>query len=230
MVTCNSCGRQFNWRAHQAGRQFKCMCGAPIVVPAQDPDAADPAAAAQTTKLVTAAAILAMIFVLAGVLLGVQHFAAEASAPEPNEPALPGLDGRVVKLMQQNGSEEVLAWLKENTGRGIVGFYWTRELTAKYAQQWYDHGAKNVLAFGDPFTTRLAIELPDDKSKRRYFFDYANNFRLQFMGVNPSGRLSPQEQQELNERFPPQTEMNQKYVLLDFLPSRPAGNGMQLPF
>jgi DNA-directed RNA polymerase subunit RPC12/RpoP len=35
--SCSSCGRQFAWKAAQAGRRAKCTCGATIQIPATDP-------------------------------------------------------------------------------------------------------------------------------------------------------------------------------------------------
>jgi len=94
----------------------------------------------------------------------------------------------------------VLDWLKENNRRGVVGFFWTREKTENQAREWYAKGAKKVLAFGGVMTRSLAIELPDDKEKRKYFFDYADNFHLE---THPGKRA--------------QVDEGQKYVVINFL-------------
>jgi hypothetical protein len=113
---------------------------------------------------------------------------------------LKGMDGVVASMTDENGAFEVLGWLKENNRRGVVGFFWTREKTELIAQDWYDHGAKKVLAFGGVMTRCLAIELPDDKAKREYFFDYAQKFSLE---THP-GKAA-------------QKDEGQKYVVINFL-------------
>jgi hypothetical protein len=112
---------------------------------------------------------------------------------------LPGLDSRVAQMTDDHGATEVLQWLNENQSRGVVAFAWTRGKTEAKAREWYDHGAKKVLAFGGVMTACLAIELPDDKDKRAYFFDYIRQYM-----------------QENFPSQPPQRDEDQKYIVVDF--------------
>jgi hypothetical protein len=127
-------------------------------------------------------------------------FAFNAIGPGAKKANLPGLDGRVASMTDEHGATEVLEWLGENQSRGVVGFFWTRGRTEGKAKEWYDHGAKKVLAFGGVMTACLAIELPDEKEKRAYFFDYID----QYMQENFPGRAR-------------QKDENQKYIVVDFM-------------
>jgi len=179
------------------------------------------------TKTIVGCAVLAvLVAAIAYFARGFSH-----NAMHPPAPAAPplaflsaeprGRDADVLDLQTQYGSAELLKWLKENQGGGIVGFYWTRDLTAKYAHQFYDHGAKTVLAFGQSWTTALAIELPSDKTRRKYFFDFAANFPHTGGGI-PTGPLPGGQSQQFTALYHPQTDVDQKYLLLEFMTKQQA--------
>lgn len=115
---------------------------------------------------------------------------------------LPGEDGTFSRMRDDDGAHEAKAWLTANPSRGIVGFEWTRDKTARKIDEWYAAGAKNVFAFGQSvFTASLAIELPDDPAKRKTFVDYAEQFR------KDRGQV----------RKAPVTDVGQKFVILEFM-------------
>ncbi len=133
--------------------------------------------AANRSEIKKIAAIAVGLVLLIGLIFGAKFaFQAFGSSKPKN---LAGMDGFVAGMTDENGAYEVLGWLKESNRRGVVGVCWTREKTELIAKEWYDHGAKKVLAFGGVMTRCLAIELPDDKAKREYFFEYAQKFSLE---------------------------------------------------
>ena len=170
-----------------AGRDSKARRGAAV----------DSAKRSEIKKIAVIAVGLVLVI---GLIVGAK-FAFDAFGPSSSKPKnLKGMDGAVASMTEENGAFEVLSWLKENNRRGVVGFFWTREKTELVAQEWYDHGAKKVLAFGGVMTRCLAIELPDDKAKREYFFDYAQRFSLE---THP-GKVA-------------QKDEGQKYVVINFI-------------
>lgn len=214
-VVCPSCSRQYAWRADVAGKTVQCKCGAALAVPEKPPQDALPSRVQgpqvgksdQVFQLI--ALTVGLAIVIAVVIAGVRLYRASAS-PAPPDP--PGIDGRVARLSREVGAHEVIQWLHGNEGRGVVAFYWTHEKTEKVAQGWYQQGAKQVLAFGNFWTNCLAIELPDDKDKRQYFFDYVNHFGGETL-----------------RRMPPQVDVGQKYVVIDFVASSLNPFGTALP-
>jgi hypothetical protein len=149
------------------------------------------------------------LVLLIGLVLGGRAVVRALSGPDTSN--LPGLDGRVARLIKDDGGHEALTWLKENSRRGVVGFFWTREKTEARIQDWYAHGAGNVLAFGGVMTSSLAIELPDDKQQRKYFFDVADQvFQERLSGFGAPGGAG-------GSGSSGQTDVNQKYVVIDFL-------------
>ena len=153
---------------------------------------------AKKSELKKIAVIAVGLVLVIGLIIGAKlAFDAFGSSKPKN---LKGMDGVVASMTDENAAYEVLGWLKENNRRGVVGFFWTREKTELVAQEWYDHGAKKVLAFGGVMTRCLAIELPDDKAKREYFFEYAQKFSVE---THPGKVL--------------QKDEGQKYVVINFL-------------
>jgi hypothetical protein len=226
MITCPSCNRQYAWKPQFAGKQLPCKCGATLAIPLHDPAMPVPRPLDQT-KIIIGGVVLVLLALAGGytafVVLGNSRQPAAAAPPPPPLVFLPdgktptGRDADVLRLHQEIGAHEVLKWLDDNQGGGIIGFLWTRELTAKAARQWYDHGAKTVLAFGSTWTTDLAIELPDDPAKRKYFFDYAIGFNNQIVGLNTGFPTSGARDPRQFQIRPPQTEEGQKYLLLEFM-------------
>jgi len=180
------------------------------------------------TKTILGCAVLAVLVAIAWFARGLIRNSLQP--PTPAEPPLAfipygtperGRDADVLDLQKQFGSAELLKWLDTNQGGGIVGFYWTRDLTAKYAHQWYDHGAKTVLAFGQTWTTALAIELPNDKAQRKYFFDFAAAFPHSGGGI-PTGAMPGGLSREFAAAEHRQTDVDQKYLLLEFMTQKQA--------
>ena len=146
-------------------------------------------------KMVAIGVALALLI---GLVVGGRAAFRALSGPDTSN--LPGHDGRVARLIKDDGGFEVLAWLKESPRRGVIGFFWTREQTERRAKDWYAHGAKTVLAFGGGMTASLAIELPAAGDDRAYLFDAAEQIRRERMPWLPA-----------------QTDVKQKYVVIDFM-------------
>jgi len=103
------------------------------------------------------------------------------------KPATPALadDGQVNEWIETYGRSEARAWLAPNVRHDVVGAIWTREQAVSHINQWYEMGAKDVLAFGGMVVRKLVIELPSDSKKRQALFDMAEQFRQQHHRDDP---------------------------------------------
>jgi len=112
-------------------------------------------------------------------------------------------DNEIDQLIAWGKSHEFLSWMKV-PGHGVVQYLWTRDLLQREGDAWYKNGAKTVLVFGEVWTTFIAIELPPEPDRRKYFFDYTDRFRqspaghgppsIVTMGASPSYALPRQKQ------------------------------------
>lgn len=70
----------------------------------------------------------------------------------------------------------------------------TREQADALADRLYEMGAKQVLAFGGVMTMSFAVELPDDKEKRKAIFDW---YKRKYEGEFQSNRQRDEGQKYL---------------------------------
>jgi len=102
-------------------------------------------------------------------------------------PAL-GDDARVGEWINEYGRTEAREWLGEGARHDIIGAAWSREKAIAHINQWYDMGAKSVLAFGGIVVRTFVIELPDSPAKRKPFFDFAAQWQEAHHPDQPSPR------------------------------------------
>jgi hypothetical protein len=214
-IVCSACQRRFAFKPHLAGRTITCKCGAPITVPG---GAVAEAKSAQFRTLILAGGAIAVILI--GLMLLKTfgpRFSSANQTPDPNAPVpnMPGEDGRVMAQINAGQDHEALQWVKASNDNAVTGLAWTHDLTQKYIQLWYNNGAVKVLAFGQNFwTPSLAIELPQDKGQRKYFFDYSDHFYEDKRALG----------------YPVQTDVNQKYLVIYFVnPNAKPLDTSQLP-
>jgi hypothetical protein len=188
-IVCGTCGRRFAWKPNLAGRTIPCKCGAPIAVAG-----GAAATAAKSANIKTIITIVGVLAVIAVVLVLLSQYGsrlypkAKSSDPVAN---LPGQDGWVVGQINGGNDREAEQWLKTGGTRAVISLYWTHDVMQKYVDLWYARGAKKVLAFGDGiWTSQLAIELPDAKDQRKFFFDFTDYF---YGGDKYPGYLPPKD-------------------------------------
>jgi hypothetical protein len=116
---------------------------------------------------------------------------------KPAPPAL-GDDARVEEWISEYGQTEARDWFAPDSRHDIVGAVWSREKASAHINQWYDLGAKNVLAFGGMVVRMFVIELPDSPGKRKAFFDFAKQW-----------------QESHHPDQPPPTDVGQKFLVIE---------------
>jgi len=152
-----------------------------------------PDKSAELKKLIIPAVAIVLLI---GLVVGARLLFHAVKANQP--PAL-GQDGKVAELDSEYGKTEALEWFKQSMHQSILGSIWTREQAQQRIEGWYSQGAKKVYAFGGVMTNSLAIELPDDPVKRKFFVDLAERWRM-----------------EHHFDRPPIKDVGQKFVMIDF--------------
>jgi hypothetical protein len=127
--------------------------------------------------------------VVALVLLVAAIFGARRLAHAPSAPTAPlrGDDARILQMIDEFGRNEAREALSSDR-RAIAGAAWTRGQAVHRIEEWYAMGAKDVLAFGGIAIGGFVIELPDAPAKRRPFFDFAEQWRLDHHPKEPPVR------------------------------------------
>jgi len=117
------------------------------------------------------------------ILLAVVVFKMTKRSPLPTA-AMLGDDGEVSQMIQTQGATEILSWLNAGVPqRMVMGM--SREKAAGLSKKLYDMGAKQVLAFGAGMTGSLAIELPEDPTKRKTLFEWQKRWHEEML-VKPA--------------------------------------------
>lgn len=90
-----------------------------------------------------------------------------------------GKDAEVRRLIKDGGEYELKDWLGTGPQRMLSGM--TREQAAAMADRLYEMGAKKVITFGGVMSLAFAVELPEDKEKRKAIFDwYRRKYEAEF--------------------------------------------------
>ena len=84
--------------------------------------------------------------------------------------ALAGNDAEVIQQIKDEHGTEARQWLSADAARSIGGL--SSGQATRRVDELYQLGAKQVLAFGSRISSTLAVELPDDKAKRKALFDW----------------------------------------------------------
>ncbi|HEX3359310.1 MAG TPA: hypothetical protein VHS31_20190 [Tepidisphaeraceae bacterium] len=111
--------------------------------------------------------VVAVAVVIAA-LFGLKHFSPKSAAQDPN--LKPGDAAILAKIEDQNG-KEAKDWLNSNDSHSVMGL--SKKQALFKVDQFYQMGAKKVVAFGAGISMTLALELPDDAAKRKAIFDWA---------------------------------------------------------
>jgi hypothetical protein len=184
------------------GRHFQCpycnemieatstlcvFCGSPLQ-PVVQPSLmqATPPGALRTVKMRSASreeqigkiklvilGVVAML-VLAGALLGLKHFMPKSTPVDPN---LKPEDAAILAKIDDENGKEARDWLNANDLHSVMGL--SKKQALFKIDQFYQMGAKKVVAFGAGISATLAIELPDDAAKRKEIFDWVTKWNTE---------------------------------------------------
>jgi predicted RNA-binding Zn-ribbon protein involved in translation (DUF1610 family) len=125
-----------------------------------------------------------VIFVVLAVVVGGAVFGFRQLSGGDDDAAMHPIDRDVKKMMRENGSSELKAWLADNSRQQRMVLGMNERQGAGYADKLYKMGAKQVLAFGPLMTLILAVELPAEPAQRKDLFQFQTDWHTS-MGREP---------------------------------------------
>jgi len=127
-----------------------------------------PAAAAEEVKktrlLLVAAISLIVLFVIG---INIRKFLPKRAAPDPN---IKPQDITMVQRVNESG-KDAREWLSGSDVH-MLGTRWSKKQALNNVDEVYKLGAKRVIAFGAGISSTMAVELPDDATKRKAIFEW----------------------------------------------------------
>ena len=132
---------------------------------------------AMKKKLIVGGVFVVMLVI--GAIIGLKMFApAGGSGTTASGKKLVGHDAEVLAQIKDEYGTEAKKWLEKNPAHQVMG------LSTKQAEykidQFYQMGAKQVIAFGNGISTTLAVELPDDPAKRKEIFAWQAKWHKEY--------------------------------------------------
>ena len=106
------------------------------------------------------------VAIVIGAVFGLKQFAGKSPAQDPN--LKPG-DARILAKIDDENGKEAKEWLK-NENHNFPGMLHKQAIFK--VDQFYEMGAKKVMAFGAGMSMTCVLELPDDAAKRKVIFDW----------------------------------------------------------